>query len=396
MKTLYKRDSKGKIRQWKIVEGTSSLDNKVWGILTSDGIVGGKLKEFIFKEGVPNKQFKTSHEKALAMKKSAIDMKLRSNYFESVKDIKEEDILFMPTGCPSGMIWEDWKDKKHIKYPALASGKLDGSKMYSTWREDRVFLNTRSAIEHKNFKHIEVALADFYKDNPHIVLDGEAYNHAYHDKFEELQSIFRKESPTENERALSESVAKFYIYDVVDLNRPHLNAMERQNLLHDVFENYLDKEGHLVKWSSFVVSSEEDYDLFHEKCLDANFEGTVLKIIDAPYEQRKNKNVMKRKPLYDAEFEIIDVLEGTGTAAGIAAGVTIDLQMSDGLNAEQRALLAEDLQDAGMALGWNHKKCREMLENKENYIGKWATIEYGGITAYGKLRFPKFKALRSD
>ena len=397
MKTLYKIDSKGKIRQWTIcVVPSGDFKLSEFGIQTSDGILGGKIKNPIFKEAVPNNQFKTSEEKAIAMFESAVTKKLRSNYFETTEEAKKGNILFMPTGCPSGMVWEEWKDKSHVKYPALASAKLDGSKMYSTWRDGRVFLNTRSAKEHKNFRHIEEALKELYKAHRNLVLDGEAYNHTYHDKFEELQSIFRKETPTEKERALSESVAKFYIYDVVDLDRPELTAMERQNLLHDVFENYLDKEGYLVKWSSFIMDNEENYDQFHEKCLDANFEGSILKILDAPYEQRKNKNVMKRKPKFDCEFKVVDILEGTGTAKGIASGVTIDLTYMDGMNLQHRDKLAEDFQDAGMGSGWNHKMCKEMLKNKENYVGRLATIEYGGVTAHGKLRFPKFKSLRPD
>ena len=66
------------------------------------------------------------------------------------------------------------------------------------------------------------------------------------------------------------------------------------------------------------------------------------------------------------------------------------------MNVNHRSLLNIEVeQDAGMASGWNHKMLKEMLENKTNYIGKSGTIEYGGITAYGKLRFPKFKALRN-
>src|SRR5690606_30052726 len=113
--TLYKKDSKGKIRQWNI-EVRTNHEGKA-GIFTSDGIYGGKIKDPVWKEAVPNNQFKTSLEKAEAMMQSAIDMKLRSNYFKSIEDIKEDDILFMPTGCPSGMIWEEWKDKSHVKYP---------------------------------------------------------------------------------------------------------------------------------------------------------------------------------------------------------------------------------------------------------------------------------------
>jgi ATP-dependent DNA ligase len=294
------------------------------------------------------------------------------------------------------MIWEEWKDKDHVVYPALASGKLDGSKMYSTWREGRVFLNTRSAKEHKNFRHIEEALAKFYRENPHIVLDGEAYNHEYRERFEELQSIFRKQDPTEEQRQLSAEVAKFYIYDAVSLNVPNMDARNRQTLLSQIYNQYFKDYECIVLWKSEIVNSEEEYDEFHEKCMDNGFEGSVLKIMDAPYVQRKNKMVMKRKPKFDCEFRVVDIVEGTGTHKDLAAGVTIDLQFVDGMNIGHREKLAEDFQDAGIASGWNHSMLKNMLINKEDYIGKMATIEYGGLTAYGKLRFPKFKALRTD
>ena len=51
-------------------------------------------------------------------------------------------------------------------------------------------------------------------------------------------------------------------------------------------------------------------------------------------------------------------------------------------------------QDAGMAKGWDHAKCAKIMTETHEYIGYMATIEYGGMTNHGKLRFPKFKALR--
>lgn len=387
MTKLYKKDANGKIRVWQI----RSTEE---GIFTSDGLLNGKMKEETFKEAITNKQFKTKHSKAIAMEKSAITKKLRSNYFDKVENIKEEDILFMCCGCPSGMIWEEWKDKNHVVYPALASPKLDGSKMYSTWRDGRVFLNTRSAKEHKNFRHIEEALADFYETNPNIVLDGEAYNHEYADRFEELQSIFRKENPTEEQRQLSKKIAKFYIYDAIDLNKPKATALERQQLLSWVFTK-LDRE-YLIPWFSDVVLNEEQYNDFHEICMNKGFEGSVLKISDAPYVQRKNKNVMKRKPKFDCEFLIMNIIEGSGTTKGVAGSVVIGLATNKGMNEEHSLKLDNKTQEAGFAKGWNHKMLKEMLENKADYIGKMGTIEYGGITAYGKLRFPKFKAIRID
>ena len=395
MQTLYKRDSKGKVRQWKV---SVVLRDHTFGIETTDGLVGGKLKEPVFKEAVANKLYKDPEIKAQAMMLAACQKKLRSNYFPSIDEISDEDILFMPTGCPSGMIWEEWKDKKHVVYPAWASPKLDGSKMYSTWRDGRVFLNTRSAKEHKNFLHIEQALRGFYAKHPNIVLDGEAYNHDYRDRFEELQSVFRKENPTDEERAISAGIAQFYIYDIVDLDRPHLSASDRQQLLAELYtDEGLYHISCLKHWRSHLQETEESYDRYHENCMSKGYEGSILKIANAPYKQSKNKNVMKRKPKFDCEFTITDVLEGSGTTAGMAGAIEINLTTACGMNEDHYDLLSKtSLQLAGIGAGWNHKLLTELLESRDTIIGSKVTVEYGGITAYGRLRFPKIKSVRTD
>ena len=54
MKILYKKDSKGKIRQWTVeIEREPSF-----GIETSDGLHGGKIKDPIRKEAIPNNLYK--------------------------------------------------------------------------------------------------------------------------------------------------------------------------------------------------------------------------------------------------------------------------------------------------------------------------------------------------
>ena len=41
------------------------------------------------------------------------------------------------------------------------------------------------------------------------------------------------------------------------------------------------------------------------------------------------------------------------------------------------------------------EECKEMLENKDKYIGKLASVKYFGYTNDGKLRFPIFKSVRN-
>jgi len=391
----YKLDSKDKPRQWQCWYSTDSTG--VWGIFTTDGLVGGNIKDPVFKaskeKNLGKVNYMSCEMQAQVMQAQEVGKKERSGYYTTLEEA-ENNKIFLPTGCPSGMVWEEYKDKNHIVYPALASGKLDGSKMLSMQREGRTYLSTRSGKEHMNFEHIQESLDKFYEEFPNIVLDGEAYNHEYADRFEDLQSIFRKQKPTAEQKQVSKDIAKFYIYDVVDKDQPNMTADERQDLLRELFDKYLFENEYLVYWPSYWVHSEEEYDVFHEGCMDDGYEGSVLKIADQPYRNNKNKYVMKRKPKFDCEFKILEVIEGEGTASGTAQKMTIDITSPAGMNTNHQALLVGTTQEAGMASGWDHAKLTKMLGEPEEYIGYMGTIEYGGITKHGKLRFPKFKSRR--
>ena len=196
--TLYKSDSKGRIRVWQCWSGTNKEGEA--GMYTTDGLLDGNMKEPGFKKSeeknIGKSNYLNHQAQARAMVINARDKKLKKDYHLSLEEASTIEKKFLPTGCPSGMKWPEWKNKSHVKYPALASAKLDGSKDVMLRREGRSFSQTRSALEHKNFKHIDDSLGKFFEDNPSIVLDGEAYNHDYKDRFEELQSIFKKQNPT--------------------------------------------------------------------------------------------------------------------------------------------------------------------------------------------------------
>tara|TARA_R110002012_G_scaffold126846_1_gene278962 strand:- start:2208 stop:3404 length:1197 start_codon:yes stop_codon:yes gene_type:complete len=398
METRYTIDSKDKVRIWNCWAGKDVDGN--WGVFTQDGLLDGKLKEATHKQSkemnIGKSNYLSTEDQAHVMVTQAITKKEKKDYFKTIEEAQTTEKLFLPTGCPSGMKWSEWKDKSHIVYPALASGKLDGSKLVMLKREGRAYSQTRSGKEHKNFRHFEQYLEQFFEDYPNLVLDGEAYNHEYRDRFEDLQSIFKKQTPTEEQRKLSKDVSKFYVYDVIDKNKPDLTAEERQNLLSELFSLELAGIDSLVYWPSHVVNSEAEFDEFHNQMLEDGFEGSILKISDAPYVCRKNKFVLKRKEVFDAEFKIIDIIEGEGTKAGVAGKVIISLVHTDGMNDSDFAKLVGETQEAGMGAGLDNDACRAILDNKEEYIGQMATVEYFGITKHGKCRFPKYKSIRND
>ena len=78
-------------------------------------------------------------------------------------------------------------------------------------------------------------------------------------------------------------------------------------------------------------------------------------------------------------MKVIDIHAGNGNWRGVAGYVTIEL--NDGSTCRSN-------------IKGNKTYCKELLENKEKYIGKFATVCYFGITKDGKLRFPYLKSFR--
>jgi len=378
--TLYTSDSKGKIRIWQCWQG--SPDGLHTGIFCTDGQLGGKIKEPIFTEAkeqnVGKTNYKSPYEQSFIMVEQEVGKKLRSNYFRTIEEIAENK-LWLPMLCPSGMVYTDYVKKKPIKWPALASNKLDGARCNAMLKDGEVYLQTRTGKEWLNCDHIKESLKPFFKEHPSVILDGEFYNHALKYEFEELMSILRKTKPTSLEREYSKANAEYHIYDYYDKNNIELVAFDRILNLDKWFISDLDLP-YIVYEESEIVHNEEEYTEFHLKALAEGYEGSILRL-NAPYDvDKRSPSLLKRKEKMDTECKIIDVIEGEGTNKGVAAKIVIEYNGTE--------------QDAGMARGWDHDKCRKLLQNKADVIGKQGTIEYFGLTEYGKLRFPKFKSVR--
>jgi ATP-dependent DNA ligase len=343
---------------------------------------------------------------------------MKDNYFES-EQLAHDLKMFKPMLCPSGMKWKDYKaggkKAKKVVYPILVSAKLDGARANMGFTGETFLVNaslitdtaivpgtypmlSRESRPWLNFEHIrdDHYFQEFLRDYPNIILDGEMYNHDFKDEFEGLISVFRKQKPTPEQRIISAGVSKFYVYDIYDKAKPNLTALERQKVLIGIYENYFKSCDLFVPVLSKVVKNEAEFDAFHEDCMDKGYEGTIARLIDSPYGiDSRSGDLLKRKDVFDCEFTITGVIEGEGNKAGTAQKVVIELGTAEGMNEDDLAKLDElGTQKAGMARGWDNAKCKVVLENPDRYIGKVGTFEYFGITNHGKLRFPKFKALR--
>ena len=85
--------------------------------------------------------------------------------------------------------------------------KLDGVRCIFT--KDGAY--SRAGKKFHNLRHIELRLERFFKAQPNAVLDGELYNHALRDDFEQIISLVRKQKPTDKDRLNAHKLIQYHV-----------------------------------------------------------------------------------------------------------------------------------------------------------------------------------------
>jgi DNA ligase-1 len=106
--------------------------------------------------------------------------------------------------------------------------------------------------------------------------------------------------------------------------------------------------------------------------LEKGFEGLMLNTYDGEYENKRSKNILKYKKFQDNEYEIIDIVEGCGNRTGMFGYAVLKI---------------EDKTFRANARG-NEDFYKNLLKDKNKYIGKKATVRYQNLTPEGIPRFP--------
>ncbi len=127
----------------------------------------------------------------------------------------------------------DFKTNKYFIQP-----KLDGVRCYTRLVNGEVKMFSRNHKEFKNAKHIATALKRVFELYPDIILDGELYNHKFHNNFNKIISLVRKQKPTQGDRFESASLLEYHLYDCFDPANPKDGYAQRHSFL-----NLLNKYG---------------------------------------------------------------------------------------------------------------------------------------------------------
>ena len=255
--------------------------------------------------------------------------------------------------------------------PVFIQPKLDGVRCIFT--KDGAY--SRTGKQFHNLRHIELRLERFFKVQPNAVLDGELYNHALRDDFEQIISLVRKQKPNDEDRLNAQHLIQYHVYDMIAEGPSYEDRL-----------NWLLSSKYL--WSNVVIpvethkvnKYEEAANMHYDGFLKLGYEGSILRL-NGPYEQKRSYNLQKFKDFSDDEATIVGYEAGKGKRTGTLGKFFM-------------------MDDQGVEFGcppgkgFNYKDLANILNNVHDYIGKRATFTYFERTKAGNYRHPQFKCIR--
>jgi len=353
MKTLYKKDSKGKIREWTIC----TIDDE---LIQKSGIVDGKLVEhnkLCKSKNVGKSNSTTGSEQAILEMESLIKSKLSEGYFNT-KDEAENEVVILP------MLASDYnKFSKKIDWNnCYIQPKLDGMRCLAHVSKDgHVKLVSRDGKDIFNMEHI---CNDLFTIGQDVILDGELYAHGL--SFQENMKLIKKK------RKETFELIKFHIYDTVSDN----NYITRKNIIDSIRWKDLNS---IVLVETYKMVNEIQLKINHSVFIQDGYEGSIVRHGNKPYElDKRSTSLLKYKDFQDIDAEIIDITSND----------------SNPLHGTPLLKYNSSTFKAGVKM--SHEDRIDLLAKKHLYIGKLANIRFFEWTDDGNPRFPVMIGIHLD
>lgn len=398
--TLYKLDSKGKVREWKI----EVVDNGTHAtIVTTAGLQDGKqvVNSIDIYEGknVGKSNETTYYTQAVSEALATAELKLRGEYRTELDTTQHQTLR---SGIKAPMLAQKYDATgKQSSSKTLEKMKLEGEKIHVqpkldgnrcliqiTPNEDGqsatgVMHTRKGDVMPVQLKHIlNEVLQNYYEifsgdgglhEPIEITLDGELFSTEM--SFNELNGHLKRKDSKDPEQLAK---IKFHLYDVMS-EKPYSERYE-------MITSFASEHVELIP-SYEIEANDGLINEFLERFLAEGHEGLMIRRLDMPYENKRSWQLCKVKVFEDAEYELVDIEED---ARGGFVGAFVMKLSTPSINRDGKTVHTFN---AGVR-SLTHEEGAKMLANKQDYIGKTATIEYFGLSEYSIPRFPKLKAFR--
>lgn len=360
MKTLYRKDTKGKIRV--LIISTEGAD-----LVQKSGCLDGKLIEHrksCKAKNVGRSNATTAEQQAIAEMNSKVKDELSGGYYETIEEAQNSLMIFP-------MLAKDYNEEKDKiawgkESEIYIQPKFDGMRCLAFVSKDgSVRLMSRDGKIIKNMAHIEKELSQVKED---IIFDGELYKHG--STFQENMSLIKR-----YQEGFTEGI-NYYIYDTVS-DKPFPDRFHKDIYYCNIDFNFTN---YLRRVTTLKIFYEEELKEYHANFLSLGYEGTMVRHGNDHYKVKaRSSSLLKYKDFIDIAVPVIDIIPG-----------------------EQRpewgtpVLFTEDGKRFEAGTRMTHEQRIELLVNKDKYIGRTAEIRFFSYTDGGIPRFPVLVGFRLD
>ena len=262
--------------------------------------------------------------------------------------------------------------------------KLDGIRCMAICKEDSIQLFSRQGKLIEGCVSIETTLMGMRMQvGRNFVLDGEllAMNCGYDTVYKETTKRVK------NKNEIKEGIY-YMAFDMLEMEE--FNQLKGIHKYHERLQKLLDLDK--LMGSMFVriirplyIGNDMDEVLELLKVYKKlGAEGLMVNLMDAPYEFKRSKNILKVKVMQTADLRIVGFEEGQGRNAGKLGAILVDFKGNK----------------VGVGSGFTDFDREYIWKNQDQYLGKIAEIQYFEITkdktGTESLRFPVWKHLRPD
>ena len=267
--------------------------------------------------------------------------------------------------------------------------KLDGVRVITIIRGNKVEMFSRNGKQFHNFGHIIEELESVVKEYPvpyPLVLDGEVMSANFQDL---MKQVHRKENVEANDAVL-------HLFDTIPLGCFQAGKWDKpQSFRSAITKHWVEEHKDVLQhvqaldWEDVDLDTPEGEARFVElnkQAVEGGYEGVMIKDIDAPYECKRTHAWLKAKPFIEVTLEVKEVEEGTGRNEG-RLGAFVCEGIDDGKDI--RVNVGSGFTDTNRDNYWTHR---------DDIIGNLVEVRADAITQNQdgtySLRFPRFKTFR--
>jgi len=348
---LYKYTSKGQQQSWQIF----TSGNLYW---TEEGIhILTKSEPTVCTgKNIGRSNETTDVQQAILEATAKFQKKLDKGYNEVLTTDKK---FFEP------MLAFELKQYEKLLFtvPTFVQPKLDGVRCIL--KDGK--LTTRAGKSIISCPHLEIDAFFF---------DGELYCNELKNNFNKIISLVRKTKPNQEDLEESKNLIQYWAYDNPAFEGTFSQRYARLARQLDVNFERSELGKYIKLVPVYEVKSMEEINKYHAQFLEEGYEGTMIRMDLGRYENKRSKQLLKYKNFQDAEFLILDVKTGSGNRANVANVLTVQLP---------------DNTTCDVTMTGTMEFMAQVLKDKNEVIGKYATVKYFSMTEDNKLRFPTLK-----